>query len=162
MATRLVQDLVYDAPAAEVAAMLTDPAFRNEVCVSLRATAHDVRVDSGAGGTTVRIEMTQPTDQVPSFARKFVGDGATIVQTETWATPTEADVVVTIPGKPGEMAGTARLVEADGVTTETVDLQIKVRIPLVAGKIEELIAKLLGKALRAEEKAGQAWLARQH
>lgn len=161
MATRLVQELRYDAPVAEVAAMLCDPAFREEVCVSLRATSHDVKVDTGAGGTTVRIEMTQPTDRVPSFARKFVGDGAHIVQTETWRTTTEAEVVVTIPGKPGEMAGTARLVEVDGVTTETVDLQIKVRIPLVAGKIEDLIAKLLGSALRAEERTGQTWLARQ-
>ena len=34
-----------------------------------------------------------------------------------------ADVEIAIPGKPGEMAGTATLVEAGGRTTERVDLE---------------------------------------
>ena len=45
------------------------------------------------------------------------------------------------------------------MTTETVDLQITVKIPLVAGKVEELLAKLLGSAMRAEERTGKEWLA---
>ena len=160
MATRLVHKMVYDAPAIEVAAMLSDPEFRQEVCRNQRATSYAVEIEGNVDAKAVRIEMDQPTDRVPSFAKKLVGDSTTIVQTETWASPLKADITVVIPGKPGEMRGTAVLVEADGVTTETVDLEIKVKIPLVAGKIEELLAKLLGSALRAEERTGQAWLAR--
>ena len=58
------------------------------------------------------------------------------------------------------MSGSAVLAESGGRTTETVDLTVKVGIPLVGGKIEGLIADLLLKALRTEEKVGQEWLAR--
>ncbi len=160
MATRLVHEMTYDASLIEVAAMLSDPEFRQEVCRNQRATSYTAEVEGNVDAKAVRIEMTQPTDKVPSFAKKIVGDSTTIVQTETWSSPSHAEVRVTIPGKPGEMAGTAVLVEENGVTTETVTLDITVKIPLVAGKIEQLIAKLLGSALRAEERTGKAWLAR--
>ncbi len=160
MATRLVHKMTYDAPAIEVAAMLSDPEFRREVCRNQRATSYAVEIEGDVDAKAVRIEMDQPTDRVPAFAKKIVGDTTKIVQTENWTSPLHGDVVVTIPGKPGEMRGTAVLVDADGVTTETVDLQITVKIPLVAGKIEELLAKLLGSALRAEERTGKEWLSR--
>jgi hypothetical protein len=39
-------------------------------------------------------------------------------------------------------------------------MEIKVNLPLVGGKIESLIADLLRKALRAENRVGQGYLAR--
>lgn len=161
MTKRLVQTLTYEATSADVAAMLADPAFREEVCRNQRATSYEVSVEGTPGDPMqVRIEMQQPTDTVPSFAKKIVGASTTILQTETWSSVDHAEIHVSIPGKPGEMVGTAVLAEAGGVTTETVTLDVTVRIPLVGGKIEDLIAKLLGSALRAEERTGKAWLAR--
>jgi hypothetical protein len=160
MSTRIVHELTYDAPLADVAAMLADPAFREEVCVAIGATRHSVSIDGDGYPLKVLLEYAQPTDRVPSFAKKFVGGEVDVRQAETWTSPEHGDIEVTIPGKPGEMAGTAVLSEKDGVTTETVTLDIKVRIPLVAGKIEDLIGKLLGSALRAENRTGVAWLAR--
>ena len=46
------------------------------------------------------------------------------------------------------------------VTTETVDLDVKVSIPLVGGKIEDLIADLLLKALKVENQVGRDYLSR--
>ena len=161
MSTRIVHELKYDAPLADVAAMLADKAFREEVCVATRAIRYAVTVDGVQGDPMkVRIEYTQPTEGIPSFAKKFVGAETDIVQSESWTSPEHGDIHVTIPGKPGEMTGTAVLAEKDGVTTETVTLDIKVKIPLVAGKIETLIGKILGSALRAENRTGVAWLAR--
>lgn len=161
MSTRLTHVMRYDAPIEQVAAMLADRAFREEVCGNQRATSHHVSIDGVQGDPMqVRIEMAQPTDKVPAFARKIVGETTTIVQTESWTSATYADVTVTIPGKPGEMVGTAVLEPFETGTVETVTLDITVRIPLVAGKIEELIAKLLGSALRAEERTGKAYLSR--
>jgi hypothetical protein len=160
MATRLVHEMVYDAPAEKVAAMLSDAAFREEVCRAQNAVSYDVSVDGDVASKKVRIEMAQPTDKVPSFAKKFIGETTTILQTESWSSPTHGDIKVTIPGKPGDMVGTAVLVEKDGVTTETVDLEVKVKIPLVAGKLEELIAKLLKSALKAEQRVGVDYLSR--
>lgn len=160
MATRLVHELTYDAPADAVAAMLSDPAFREEVCRAVDATSYSVSIDGDVAKKLVEIEMELATEGVPSFAKKFVGATTTVVQSEEWASPTQADIHVTIPGKPGAMVGTAVLEERDGQTVQTVDLEIKVKIPLVAGKIEEFIAKLLESSLKAENRTGRAYLSR--
>jgi hypothetical protein len=161
VSTRIVHELKYDAPLADVAAMLADPAFREAVCVATRATRYDVRIDGKQGDPMdVVIEYAQPTERIPSFAKKFVGGEVDIRQTEKWSSIEHGDIHVTIPGKPGEMKGTAVLAEAGGITTETVTLDITVKIPLVAGKIESLIGKILGSALRAENRTGVEWLAR--
>ena len=39
-------------------------------------------------------------------------------------------------------------------------MTIRVGIPLVAGKIEKLVAEMLGKALDKEHETGRDWLAR--
>lgn len=160
MSKRLKHELTYDAPMAEVAEMLADTSFREEVCDFQGVKRAMVSIDSDDNGMEVTIDQVQAAHGIPSFARKFVGDEINIVQQESWSSPTEGDITVTIPGKPGEMKGTARLVESGGVTTETVDLTVKVNIPLVGGKIEGLIADLLLKALKAENKVGRDYLSR--
>ena len=160
MAKRLKHELTYDAPMAEVAEMLADTSFRGEVCAFQGVKRAMVSIDSDDNGMEVTIDQVQAAQGIPSFARKFVGDEINIVQQESWSSPTEGDITVTIPGKPGEMKGTARLAESGGVTTETVDLTVKVNIPLVGGKIEGLIADLLLKALKAENKVGRDYLSR--
>lgn len=160
MTKRLVHELTYDAPMVDVATMLADPAFREEVCDHQGVLRRLVSVETDDTGTEVTIDQVQAAHGIPSFARKFVGDEINIVQEETWATPDEGVIRVTIPGKPGEISGTARLTESGGVTTEKVDLTVKVNIPLVGGKIEGLISDLLLKALRAENHVGRDYLTR--
>lgn len=156
MSTTLTHELTYDAPLADVAAMLADPAFREAVCDAQRALSREVAVD----GNRVAIDYVQAAQGVPSFAKKLVGDRITISQRETWASPEAATVTMSIPGKPGEIKGNIRLREAGGVTTEQVTLDIKVSMPLVGGKVEGLVADLLRKALEKENRVGREWLSR--
>ena len=163
MTTKVTMDLTYDAPREAVYAMLTDPAFREEACarmevISVAATVEDAGGSGDAGATVVTIDQVQHAAGLPSFATKLVGDQIRIVQQETWTDGRHADVEVTIPGKPGEMVGTAELIETDGGTTEHIALEIRVRIPLVAGKIEKLVSDMLRKALRTENEAGRDYL----
>lgn len=160
MSKRLLHELTYDAPVAEVAAMLGDPAFREDVCRFQGVTRVDVTIEHDGDGKHVVIDQMQPTAGVPSFAKKIVGDETNIVQREAWSSLTAGDITIAIPGKPGDMSGTATLAEVDGRTVETVDLLIKVNIPLVGGKIEGLISGLLLKALKAENKVGRDYLSR--
>jgi hypothetical protein len=162
MSKRIRHDLTYDAPASDVAAMLADPAFREEVCDAQGVLRHTVTVegDATSGDLEVTVDQVQAAAGIPSFAKRFVGDEINIVQTESWSSPDAGDIRVSIPGKPGEMSGTARLAESGGRTTETVTLDIKVGIPLVGGRIEGLIADLLLKALRAENRVGRDYLSR--
>ena len=157
---KITEELRYDgATIDEVHEMLADPAFREKVCDYQRVLRRTVTIDrDGSGGMEVRIDQVQETKGVPGFAKKVVGDETNIVQTESWSTKERGDVLVTIPGKPGEMKGTASLAEDAGGTTETVALDVKVSIPIVGGKLEGLIADMLSKALRAEHKVGREWL----
>ena len=160
MSKRLTHELTYDAPMAEVAEMLADPSFREEVCEFQGVRRAMVSIDSDYNGMEVTIDQVQTAQGIPSFAKKFVGDEINIVQQESWESPTDGKITVTIPGKPGEMTGTARLAETGGVTTETVEMTVKVNIPLVGGRIEGLIADLLLKALKAENAVGREYLSR--
>lgn len=159
MSKQLKHDMVYEAPQEQVLAMLADPAFREEVCDYQRVLRKTVTVERTASGMDVVIDQFQSVQGLPSFATKLVGDEVNIIQRETW-TGGRGDIEVTIPGKPGDMKGTAVLTESGGTTTEKVDMTIKVGIPLVGGKIEGLIADLLLKALKAENKVGRDYLAR--
>ena len=158
MSTRFSHDLTYDAPMAAVDAMLMDPEFRERACEAQGAVRTTVSVTEADAGVTVVIDQVQLAEGIPGFARKFVGDEINLVQTEVWFDAENARVEVVIPGKPGEMSGTISLSESAGVTTERVEMVIKVNIPLVGGKIENLIADLLRKALESENAVGRAYL----
>ncbi len=151
--------MTYDAPPADVAAMLADPAFREKVCTAGDSVRHEVSIDGSGSGMKVVVDQTQPADGIPSFAKRFVGDEIQIVQRESWKNETKASLTVEIPGKPGDFKGDIAL-DADGDgTRETVAGEIKVKIPMVGGKLESLIGDLLRKALKSEERVGRAWLA---
>jgi hypothetical protein len=158
MATRLSYDLTYDASLTEVGEMLMDAAFREQVCDAQLALRKSVSVGQDGGGMKVVVDMVQASEGIPGFARKFVGDEIQLVQTEYWSDIETARVEVVIPGKPGQMKGTVTVRESGGTTTETVQMEIRVGIPLVGGKIESLIADLLRKALRVENAVGRQYL----
>ena len=158
---KVSEELRYDGATIEqVHEMLADETFRRKVCDAQGVLRHTVKIETAGEGLTVEIDQFQAAKGIPGFAKKFVGDEINIVQSEDWTAPEKGNIHVSIPGKPGEMAGTALLTEDPDGTTETVNLTVKVNIPLVGGKIEGLIADLLLKALRTEEKVGQEWLAR--
>jgi hypothetical protein len=161
MSKRVRYELRYDGATPEqVYSMLSDPDFRDAVCEFQRYPRRDVTITPTSVAMDVKVDQHRPATEVPSFARKFVGEELNIVQTESWTSPTSASLHVTIPGKPGDMLGTVKLNAVDGGTTEVVEVDVKTSIPLIGGKIEGLIGEMLGKALRAENKVGRDWLAR--
>jgi hypothetical protein len=154
------QDLRYDGATVEqVFAMLGSAEFREAVCDYQRVLHRTVTVDGAGESRTIAIDQGHATDRLPGFARKIVGEEIRIVQSESWSDGSQGRITVTVPGKPGDMTGTATLVgDADGVT-EKVDMTVKVSLPLIGGKVEGLIADMLVKALRAEHHVGRDWLA---
>ena len=144
----------------QVYAMLADPAFREEVCERQRYPKRTVTITPNGSGMEVTVDQYRPATEVPSFARKLVGEEINILQEEQWSSATDAALSVTIPGKPGSMIGTVALREQDGGTIETVEVDVKVNIPLIGGKLEDFIGGMLLRALKAENKVGQDWLAR--
>jgi hypothetical protein len=155
---RFSHRLRYDAPASEVHKMLGDETFREEVAEAGGAYERHVRIEPHGAGMTVVVDQKQHDHNIPSFAKKIVGDAIHIVQREQWSDDTYATLDVTIPGKPGHLKGTIELAEDGDGTVETVEAEIKVHVPLVAGKLEKLIANLLEAALESEQRVGEKWL----
>jgi hypothetical protein len=157
---KVSEELRYDGATLEqVHEMLADPAFREKVCDYQRVLRRTVSIERDGQGMTVEIDQVQAARGIPGFAKKFVGDEINIVQSEDWTAPEKGNINIVIPGKPGEISGTALVTQDPDGTTETVNLSVKVNIPLVGGKIEGLIADLITKALRAEHHVGVEWLA---
>lgn len=158
---RVSEELRYDGATIEqVHEMLADPAFREKVCDYQHVLRHTVQIALGDGDSmTVKIDQVQAAQGIPGFAKRFVGDEIHIVQSEDWTRSEKGDIHIAIPGKPGDITGTALLTEDPDGTTETVNLAVKVHIPLVGGKVEGLVSEMLAKALRAEHKVGVGWLA---
>jgi hypothetical protein len=150
----------FPAPASDVLAMLLDPAFREAVCASQDALDHSVSVSASEPPATVEVRQKQDTSQTPGVARKVIGDSVETIQREEWTSADAASFEVTIPGKPGHLRGRITLTDnGDGTSTERFDAEVKVNIPLVGGKLEGLIGKVLGSGLRRERETGVRWLA---
>jgi Protein of unknown function (DUF2505) len=157
---KIRHQLKYDASPPEVYAMLVDPAFRERVCTAMDTISHEVVIEpAGADpGRTVRIEMVQRTHGVPGFAKKLIGEQTRIVQTEHWA-GTSADLELEIPGKPGHVRGRITLAGDATGTVESFEGEARVGLPLVGGRLEELIEGLFVEGMDTEQRAGAAWLA---
>jgi hypothetical protein len=152
-------DLTYDAAPDAVLEMLSDPAFRDRVCEAVHGTDRAISIQGSGAGMVATIDQTQPARGIPAFATRFVGDQIQIVQRERWGTATSASMELEIPGKPGSFAGTIALVDSGAGTTQTVSGEVKVKVPLIGGKLEGLVGDLLRSALKAENRVGRAWLA---
>jgi hypothetical protein len=155
---RFSHRLAYDAAPSTVLEMLADPTFREKVCVALNAMRREVTIKTAAPGLSVVVDQTQPARGIPSFAKTVVGDELHVVQRESWHGDRSADLTVELPGKPGRFAGTIELAEQGTGTVETVAGDVKVRVPLIAGRLEGLVADLLRAALDIEQRVGEEWL----
>jgi hypothetical protein len=150
--------LVYDAEPAQVLAMLAEPAFREKVAHAQHAVSADVTVTRQGEGFTMVSTQEQDTSGLPAIAQKFVGATTTSVVTEQWADGTAGTITIEAPGKPITSSGTVTLGATGAGTTQTVEVEVKVRIPVVGGKLESLVVDALDAGYRKEQQVGTAWL----
>ncbi|MET0837598.1 MAG: DUF2505 domain-containing protein [Marmoricola sp.] len=155
---KLRHEISYDAPLADVYAMLADPDFRQASATAMGVISADVTITPNGDGMSVRIDQLQPTEGVPGFAKKFAGETTRAVQTEEWTSPAGGSLSIETPGKPTSIKGTLSLSESGGRTTETLEAEVKVKVPLIGGKLESLMADLVAAGMDKEQGAGEAWL----
>jgi uncharacterized protein DUF2505 len=155
---KLRHEISYAAPLGDVFAMLGDPAFRQSSAKAMGVISADVTITPKGEGMSVHIDQVQPTEGVPGFAKKFAGETTRAVQTEEWVSPAGGTITIETPGKPTSIRGTLALSESGGRTTETLDVEVKVKVPLIGGKLESLMAELVAAGMDKEQIAGEAWL----
>ena len=101
---------------------------------------------------------------VPSIARKVITPTNTVTSIDHWARESDERLAghyeVEIKGVPSETRGTTS-VEADGddACTYTIELEVKVKVPLIGEKVAGAIKPQLTEQIEAEFAACDTWLA---
>jgi uncharacterized protein YndB with AHSA1/START domain len=151
-------ELTYDASPAEVFEMLADPGFREAVCAAQDVISADVHLERDGNGFSLTVDQEQRTDDLPGFARTFAGDSTRAIQREEWADSTGGTLRIDAPGKPSEVKGTITLRPEGSGTREIVELDLKIKVPLIGGRLEKLLAEKVTAGMDAEHEVGVAWL----
>ncbi|MGL5857130.1 MAG: DUF2505 domain-containing protein [Angustibacter sp.] len=155
----------YRANVEQVFAMITDQSFQEEVCRRTGALEHTVQIsqdhDGGVSITTVRV---LPSDPLPDFARRFVGDTLSVRRVDTWGAPSvdgtrRGDLLVEITGAPVRLIGGVALTTDGELTRVGVTGDLKASVPLVGGKIEQATERPIRMAIAKEQEVGKSWLA---
>jgi uncharacterized protein YndB with AHSA1/START domain len=158
-AMRFRKELAYEADPDDVFAMLSDPAFREKVARAQEVVSVDVRLTLLGGGFSLVSDQVQNTKDLPAIAKKIAGDTTQAVITEEWSQPTGGAIAITAPGKPTKAVGTITLEPGLTGTTEIIELEVKVKVPLIGGKLEQLMVDTIDAGYDVEHQIGQAWLA---
>jgi hypothetical protein len=165
----VADEIRYPADPETVFEMLCDREFQERKCRATGALAFTVDVvRHGDGSATISTQRTMPTDSFPEFVRSFVGDSVQLVEVGAWR-PADQDgtrsgtLSVEIAGTPVQMSATLRLRPDGGerrpATVQTVEGELRVKVPLVGGKIEKAAEPAIRMAIKTEARVGQEWLA---
>ena len=155
----------YAATPDEVFAMIADREFQNLKCVATGALGHSVSIGTEGDRTLIVSRREMPTDGFPDFVKSFVGSTLAVTETQDWG-PRDAGggrqgvLAVALAGAPVDLTGTLSLAAAGEGCVESVDSDLRARMPLIGGKIEKAAAPAIESAMNVERETGQAWLRR--
>ena len=160
--------ITYPADPTRTAQMLASPAYQEGRIA--RAGLDDASVDvaqRGQGFVSTISGNIQPS-QLPSVASKLVRSAVSFSVAESWGEPADdgsrsGGYDVTIKGAPVKVSATSTMAPAADAageaTTVTVDVDLKVTVPLVGKSIEEKAMGMVGRVVADEERRATAWLA---
>ncbi|HET7475593.1 MAG TPA: DUF2505 domain-containing protein [Dermatophilaceae bacterium] len=162
---RISATIPYQATPDAVFAMLTDEGFQRRKCERAGALNQVVRITEQDGGALIVTKRTMPTREFPDFVRGMVGETIIVTETANWGAP-DADgsrtgtMTVELGGAPVGLSGQLSLRPEGAGSVESVDGDLKARVPLVGGKIESAAAPAIQAAIRVEQEVGTDWLSR--
>lgn len=115
------------------------------------------------GSVSVAIIHDLNPEGLPGSIAKFFPRNWRVEQDETW-TPTEdglvrGEVGIATYGAPGSGRGTALLSPIPNGSRLTVSATVEFKVPLVGGKIESLIGRLLGPQFSMLQRFTTKWVA---
>lgn len=156
----------YDAPVAEVYAMTLDRRFQEAKCRHAAAVDYSAEVTRRQDGTgLVVVERSMSTEGLPAQFRSLIGQTIDVVERQQWPADTaddgsrHADLTVQIKDAP--VALKARIVmrpEGDG-TSMQITGELRAKVPLFGGRIEEAAAPAITGAIEIEQQTGTEFLA---
>jgi carbon monoxide dehydrogenase subunit G len=163
LAMKLQHTLSYEADPATVFAVLSDPEYVAEKCTATGAMDSTVDITHEGPDTVIVTMRKLPADDLPSFAKSFVGDAITVDQTERWGAPAsdgsrEGTLTATFRGTPMKVEANMRLSPGGAGSELRVAGDVKSGIPLMGGSIESFAAEQLTAGLDREAEVANARL----
>ena len=114
---------------------------------------------------SLRLVIEREVDvDVPGFAKKVIKPTNTLRSTDVWSDAGDGTYGGTFEletkGVPIEIRGRTRLTpDGDARTTYEISVDLKVKVPLIGGKIADFSKGIIDKQLTEEFQLGDAWLA---
>lgn len=137
-----------------VLALLTSDSWVQHKGEQLGDASRIVRREEQPGGGIVLAVSRELPGGGPGFLDRFLPKDGRVLQTDAWGPPGEGvrhgSWTVEIPGAPAGVGGTMRLEPRPAGSCYTVEGEVTVRVPLIGGKAERVVADLLVK-LAAKE-----------
>jgi len=156
---KVTAQIRYPASCETVFEMLVDPQFQERVCEATGALRHEVQVERDGAAAVITTRRELPTDDIPDYARGFVGRTLDVVRVDRWEAPAAdgsraGTLTLEVQGAPIRLHGTLALRPDDAGCEEAIAGDLKASVPLLGGKMERAAEPALMSAIRREEQVG--------
>lgn len=152
----------YSADAKTVHDAIIDERFINAKLTKLGGPNAEITKHERTGeATEIHTRHGIPAQKLPGPVKALLGGDLTIVRTERWRADGEdytAEISVTVPNAPGELTGTSRISGDASSSSQRLNGEIKVNIPVVGSKVEESVSGHITKLLDNEAALLAEWL----
>ncbi|HVV11125.1 DUF2505 domain-containing protein [Amycolatopsis sp.] len=140
---------------------------------ALRARLNEIGGDNAAlldyaeipGGVRFQLRQGVGAEKLPSAVRSLHRGDLFVDRQESWTLNGETAVgtaKATVSGVPGEITARTALSSENGKTVLRITGEVKIRIPIVGGKLEGFVADQITKLLAREAEYSAQWLAERH
>lgn len=167
MARRLSYSARYPYPAEQVYAAQSTPRYWDEMMAGFEMFSPKCEVvdfTSDDSGLKVVLRQTIGRDQLPSIAQTVLKKDMIITREESLGIfdpdVTKGDYTASIPAGPGSLKGWQELFSTDNGCTLRKTSEVKVFVPFIASKLEQLMLVNLVDLFRAEAAYAKDWIAK--
>jgi hypothetical protein len=163
---KIAKTIEYAGTPEEVFAVLSDVKFQAAKCAATAAIKHSADVQTVGDHTVITTERILPSDGLPDFAKSMVGDTLKVTETQDWGPASSGGgrrgtVEMAVAGAPIALKGTLMLAPGrGGGTVETLEAELKAKVPLIGGKIEKAASPPIEEAIDIEAQTAAEWLRR--
>lgn len=164
MATRFSHSTRIGARLDVVHATLADEAFWVDRIRTV-GSPRDTLDDFALSGDTIDVTITQviPESEIPDLARKVLPGELSLVRTTSYSAISDDCLTGTsraeAVGGLGLITGSGETVAEGDEAVESLQGQVKVSIPLMAGKLEKMVVGHLDELFKAEHEHLGRWIA---
>ena len=133
----------FDKPAATVLKMFSDKAYFERKYKELGYGNIEVlEHKADAKKFRIKVRYSAPNSApLPDFAKKFLGETNTVVQSDTWDLEKRTGrLEAEIKGVPVKVAADMKLADEGAGSTNTLKWNLSCGIPLIGGKLEQVVA----------------------